>query len=82
MGEFGALAMSENATLLTALQYADSFFPSGGSAFSWGLEALCADRQITSADAVRRFLEEASVRVVQTQVAEPRQVSALSERNP
>src|SRR5262245_7580198 len=49
--------MSDDATLLTALQYADSFFPSGGTAFSWGLEALCADRQVTSADDVRRFLE-------------------------
>ena len=49
--------MSDNDTLLTALQYGDSFFPSGGTAFSWGLEALCADRQVTSADDVRRFLE-------------------------
>jgi urease accessory protein len=49
--------MSDDATLLTALQYGDSFFPSGGTAFSWGLEALCADRQVTSADDVRCFLE-------------------------
>ena len=49
--------MNDGATLLTALQHADSFFPSGGTAFSWGLEALCADRQVTSADAVQRFLE-------------------------
>ena len=49
--------MTDDATLLTALQYGDSFFPSGGTAFSWGLEALCADRQVTSADDVRRFLE-------------------------
>jgi urease accessory protein len=49
--------MSDAVTLLTALQYADSFFPSGGTAFSWGLEALCADRQVTSAEDVRRFLE-------------------------
>src|SRR5215468_3790364 len=49
--------MSDDSTLLTALQHADSFFPSGGTAFSWGLEALCADRQVTSADDVRRFLE-------------------------
>jgi urease accessory protein len=48
--------MSDDTTLLTALQYADSFFPSGGTAFSWGLEALCADRQVTSAEDVRRFL--------------------------
>src|SRR5215831_10973233 len=49
--------MSDDSTLLTALQHADSFFPSGGTAFSWGLEALCTDRQVTSADDVRRFLE-------------------------
>lgn len=49
--------MGDDATLLTALQYADSFFPSGGTAFSWGLEALCADQQVTSANDVQRFLE-------------------------
>ena len=49
--------MSDAVTLLAALQYADSFFPSGGTAFSWGLEALCADRQVTSAEDVRCFLE-------------------------
>ena len=49
--------MSDDAALLTALQYGDSFFPSGGSAFSWGLEALCNDRQVVSPDTVRRFLE-------------------------
>ncbi len=31
--------------LLATLQNADSFFPSGGIAFSWGLETLVADRQ-------------------------------------
>jgi urease accessory protein len=31
------------AGLLTALQYGDSFFPSGAMAFSWGLEALQRD---------------------------------------
>jgi len=49
--------MSDAATLLTALQYADSFFPGGGTAFSWGLEALCTDRQVTSPEDVRCFLE-------------------------
>ncbi len=57
MGGFVVPTMSDDTTLLTALQYADSFFPSGGTAFSWGLEALCADRQATSVDEVRRFLE-------------------------
>jgi urease accessory protein len=49
--------MPEGAALLTALQHADSFFPGGGTAFSWGLEALCADRQVTSAADVERFLD-------------------------
>lgn len=49
--------MADGAELLAALQHADSFFPGGGTAFSWGLEALCADRQVTSADDVQRFLE-------------------------
>jgi urease accessory protein len=49
--------MSDDAALLAALQYADSFFPSGGTAFSWGLEGLCNDRQVASPEAVQRFLE-------------------------
>ena len=48
--------MIDDSTLLTALQHADSFFPSGGTAFSWGLESLCNDRNIGSADDVRGFL--------------------------
>lgn len=48
--------MTDDATLLTALQHADSFFPGGGAAFSWGLESLCNDRQVTSAEDVQRFL--------------------------
>jgi urease accessory protein len=48
--------MNDGSILLTALQHADSFFPSGGTAFSWGLESLCNDRQIRSADDVQRFL--------------------------
>ncbi|MCB8877077.1 urease accessory protein UreF [Acidisoma silvae] len=39
--------MSDPATLLTALQFGDGQFPSGGFAFSWGLESLIADGQIT-----------------------------------
>ena len=48
--------MADDATLLTALQHADSFFPGGGTAFSWGLESLCNDRQVASAADVERFL--------------------------
>jgi urease accessory protein len=48
--------MIDEPTLLTALQHADSFFPSGGTAFSWGLESLCNDGHLRSADDVHRFL--------------------------
>ncbi len=34
---------TDPALLLSALQYGDSAFPSGGFAFSWGLEGLAAD---------------------------------------
>lgn len=37
-------------TLLTALQHADALFPSGGFAFSWGLEGLALDDRIGRAD--------------------------------
>jgi urease accessory protein len=43
--------------LLAALQYADSFFPAGGVAFSWGLEQLRADREIGSPGEVGAFIE-------------------------
>jgi urease accessory protein len=49
--------MAEEDSLLAALQYADSFFPSGSIAFSWGLETLRADGQIVSAEQVAQFLE-------------------------
>ncbi len=49
--------MPETQSLLGALQYADSFFPSGSIAFSWGLEALRADSEIVSTDQVAQFLE-------------------------
>jgi urease accessory protein len=49
--------MSEPHSLLGALQYADSFFPSGSIAFSWGLETLRADGEIASPDQVAQFLE-------------------------
>jgi len=40
------------ATLLLALQFGDSAFPSGAFAFSWGLEGLAADGLIEDADDV------------------------------
>lgn len=50
--------MSEPATLLAALQYGDSFFPSGAVSFSWGLETLQADGRVTSADQVGAFVAD------------------------
>jgi len=49
--------MPESYSLLGALQFADSFFPSGSIAFSWGLETLRADGEIVSAEQVAQFLE-------------------------
>jgi urease accessory protein len=34
---------AEAQALLRALQHADNFFPSGGTAFSWGIEGMIAD---------------------------------------
>jgi len=48
--------MRDEAALLVALQHADSFFPGGGTAFSWGLEPLHSDGQVRDAAAVERFL--------------------------
>ncbi|MCB8881210.1 hypothetical protein ACELLULO517_13260 [Acidisoma cellulosilytica] len=39
--------MNDLSGLLTALQFGDGQFPGGGFAFSWGLESLIADGQIT-----------------------------------
>ena len=49
--------MPEPHSLLGALQYADSFFPSGSIAFSWGLETLRADGEIVSKQQIAQFLE-------------------------
>ena len=49
--------MPELHSLLGAMQYADSFFPSGSIAFSWGLETLRTDGEIASARQVAQFLE-------------------------
>jgi urease accessory protein len=53
---------SQPESLLGALQYGDSFFPSGSIAFSWGLETLRADGEIASAEQVAQFLEGQLVR--------------------
>lgn len=49
--------MADLQSLLGALQHADSFFPSGGVAFSSGLETLHADREVGSADQLAAFVE-------------------------
>lgn len=48
--------MANSKSLLTALQHGDTFFPSGGMAFSWGLETLHADRMLPSAIEIESFL--------------------------
>lgn len=44
--------------LLLALQHGDSAFPSGGFAFSWGLEELVRDGWIGTADHLSDFLRD------------------------
>jgi urease accessory protein len=43
-------------TLLATLQNADSFFPGGGIAFSWGLETLISDRQLQRPEELGVFI--------------------------
>lgn len=45
--------MLDSAELLSALQHADSFFPAGGIAFSWGMETLTSDAQLRSTQALK-----------------------------
>jgi urease accessory protein len=49
--------MSAGLRLFTLLQHGDSFFPSGLTSFSWGLEQLFEERRVTDAPALRRFVE-------------------------
>jgi urease accessory protein len=44
------LTSAAAATLLTALQFGDGQFPSGGFAFSWGLESLIVDGKLARAE--------------------------------
>lgn len=50
--------MTDVVALLTALQFADSAFPAGGFAFSWGLEGLQADGLVDDAAGVAEIAEE------------------------
>lgn len=47
----------ETSTLLLAFQHADSFFPGGATAFSWGLESLVADGIVRDAGGVYAFVQ-------------------------
>lgn len=44
--------MLDSAQLLASLQHADSFFPAGGIAFSWGLETLAGEGQVRGQEAL------------------------------
>lgn len=48
---------TDGLALLSALQFADSFFPGGGVALSWGLEQLRSDRELASAEDLASFVE-------------------------
>ncbi len=48
--------MTSPTELLAALRHGDSFFPSGGTAFSWGMEMLCGDGVLASAADVEGFI--------------------------
>jgi urease accessory protein len=47
---------TETQVLLAAFQHADSFFPGGATAFSWGLETLVSDGVIGDAAGVEAYL--------------------------
>jgi urease accessory protein len=49
--------MTDGADLLAALQHGDSFFPSGATAFSWGLETLAGEDRVAAAKDVRVYVE-------------------------
>lgn len=48
--------MVEANTILQMLQYADSFFPAGGTALSWGVEPLFADGEIGCVEELKSFV--------------------------
>ena len=48
--------MLDTTALLASLQHADSFFPAGGIAFSWGVESLVNDGAISTSEDLRACL--------------------------
>jgi urease accessory protein len=57
MGASPAPSDAGAAVLLAALQHADSFFPAGGIAFSWGLESMRADGLLAGPEDVAQLVE-------------------------
>src|SRR3954451_10544009 len=55
-GAWWKAEMMANAIFLAALQHADSFFPTGASAFSWGIETAVADGHVTTAADLAEFV--------------------------
>jgi urease accessory protein len=50
------MSSNETSSLLLVLQHADSFFPSGATAFSWGLETLHAEGHVGGAEQLEALL--------------------------
>lgn len=48
--------MTKPSIILAALQHGDSFFPSGATAFSWGLETLVTERIVSNAADVETLI--------------------------
>ncbi len=48
--------MHDTARLLATLQHADSFFPAGGIAFSWGVETLVGEQHIRTPEDLADYL--------------------------
>jgi urease accessory protein len=57
MGALPEPTDTDAGVLLAALQHADSFFPAGGIAFSWGLETLRTDGLLPDAEHVAQLVE-------------------------
>lgn len=57
-----ATRMTDHASALAALQQADSFFPGGAMAFSWGLEALRRDALVVDARTLAAFVRTQALR--------------------
>ena len=61
--------MSNVASTMATLQFGDSFFPSGSSSFSWGLEALAANGGVTGAETCTPLSSASSMRAGPSSIA-------------